>query len=90
MTKDRKMNEEKIEEILLKNCFKKVSVLGPIALKFKQSKKETRMKEESYFTDTTMNGNTAHLIFEDMRAGKKHFSNVLWITLNIIKSMTLC
>ena len=29
------------------------------------------MNEESYFTDTTMNGNTAHLIFEDMRAGKK-------------------
>ena len=58
------MNEEKIEEILLQKLLQqKVNVLGPIALKFEESKKEARMKEKSYFTDTTMNGNTAHFIF---------------------------
>ena len=60
------MNEEKIEEILLQKLLQqKVNVFGPIpvALKFEESKKETRMKEKSYFTDTTMNGNTAHFIF---------------------------
>ena len=43
----------------------------PLHSAFEESKKEIRIKEESYFSDEKMNGNTANLIFDDMRAGKK-------------------
>ena len=45
------------------------SELGPISLK-KESKKEVKMKAEPYFKDETMNGNSAHNIFNDFREGK--------------------
>ena len=45
------------------------SELGPISLK-KESKKEVKMKAESYFKDETMKCNSAHNIFNDFREGK--------------------
>ena len=44
--------------------------LGPVQTKFEESKKAIKIKELSHFSDEAMNGNSAHLIFEDFRAGK--------------------
>ena len=43
---------------------------GPVKKKFEESKKAIKIKELFHFSDEAMNGNSAHLIFNDFRAGK--------------------
>ena len=63
--------KKKREEIKLNKLLKsKATMQGPVQKKFEESKKAIKIKELSHFSDEAMNGNSAHLIFNDFRAGK--------------------